>query len=236
MLETLGQGDAVIEAVKISPCLHNNVRPTYPITTKFYSYIPIVMLLTWLNFERIPWETLVGQNFFQYCRCKFFFSQTSYWPYLRNGWSDCSETKRRCIDWRQGQLCDLDLLPHPGFSKWGSQSIWAALETWLLIIKDVIGQMCILFENSAYFGDGMALIQTLLAHDLVDLGFSRSRFENLCLRNGWSDWYEIKMKEIDWILGRLCDLEHTFELDLGFSRSNFETGRSLTREWEGWFN
>ena len=41
----------------------------------------------------------------------FFQGQTLYWTYLRNGWSDWCETKRRCIGWILGKLCDLDLSP-----------------------------------------------------------------------------------------------------------------------------
>ena len=37
-----------------------------------------------------------------------FQGQTLYW----NGWSDWYETKRRCIGWILGELCDLDLWPH----------------------------------------------------------------------------------------------------------------------------
>ena len=41
----------------------------------------------------------------------FFQGQTLYRTYLRNGWSDWCETKRRCIGWILGKLCDLDLSP-----------------------------------------------------------------------------------------------------------------------------
>ena len=43
----------------------------------------------------------------------FFQGQTLYWTYLRNGWSDWCETKRRCIGWIVGELCELDVWPHP---------------------------------------------------------------------------------------------------------------------------
>ena len=42
----------------------------------------------------------------------FFQGQTLFWPYLRNGWSDWCETKRKCNDWILGAICDLDLWPH----------------------------------------------------------------------------------------------------------------------------
>ena len=69
-------------------CLQDKVRTTQLIITKLGSYIPLVMLITWLG-------------------------QTLYWTYLRNGWSDWCEMKRRCISWILGELCDLDLWPHP---------------------------------------------------------------------------------------------------------------------------
>ena len=39
----------------------------------------------------------------------FFQGQTPFWLYLRNGWSDWYETKRKCIGWILGTICDLDL-------------------------------------------------------------------------------------------------------------------------------
>ena len=53
--------------------------------------------------------------------CKIFFKKlgiifqgcTLYRAYLRNGWSDWCETKRGCISWILGALCDIDLCPHP---------------------------------------------------------------------------------------------------------------------------
>ena len=42
----------------------------------------------------------------------FLQGQTLFWPYLRNGWSDWCETKRKCIGWILGTICDLDLWPH----------------------------------------------------------------------------------------------------------------------------
>ena len=36
-----------------------------------------------------------------------FFKVKHYWTYLRNGWSDWCETKRRCIGLILGELCDL---------------------------------------------------------------------------------------------------------------------------------
>ena len=42
----------------------------------------------------------------------FFQGQTLFWPYLRNGWSDWCETKRKCIGCILGTICDLERWPH----------------------------------------------------------------------------------------------------------------------------
>ena len=62
------------------------------------------------------WRSSVGNFYFGKFSLKisdvFFQGQTLFWPYLRNGWSDWCETKRKCIGWILGTLCDLDLWPH----------------------------------------------------------------------------------------------------------------------------
>ena len=51
-------------------------------------------------------------NFLSKFRMCFFQGQALFKPYLRNGWSDWCETKRNCISWTLGIICDLDLWPH----------------------------------------------------------------------------------------------------------------------------
>ena len=75
-------------------CLCDKMRTTHWITTKHGSFIALVMVITWLDFD------------------VFFQGQTLFWPYLRNGWSDWCETKRKWIGWILGTICDLDLWPH----------------------------------------------------------------------------------------------------------------------------
>ena len=64
----------------------------------------------------IFWRDSVGNCYFSKFSVKildvFFHGQTLFWPYLRNGWSDRCETKRKCIGWMLGPRCDLDLWPH----------------------------------------------------------------------------------------------------------------------------
>ena len=68
----------------------------------------------------IKWEPLTGfwSNFVENCYFGkfsskfsdvFFQGQTLFWPYLRNGWSDWCETKRKCIGWTLGTIYDLDV-------------------------------------------------------------------------------------------------------------------------------
>ena len=93
-------------------CLQDKVRTTQPITTKHGSYIPLVMLTTWLDFGGILVKTLFFAKLSLKISDVSFQGQTLYWTYLRNGWSDWYETKRRCIGWILGELCDLDIWPH----------------------------------------------------------------------------------------------------------------------------
>ena len=108
---TLTQGHGYdIDEQKFA-CLQDKVRTTQPITTQLSSYIPLVMVITWLDFGGILYKILVLATFLRKCRmCQ---GQTLFWTYLRNGWFDWCETKRRCISWILGELCDLDLWPHP---------------------------------------------------------------------------------------------------------------------------
>ena len=64
--------------------LQDKVRTTQPITTKLGSYIPLVMVITLLDFEGILLKTLILQNFLQKFRMCFF-KVKHYWKYLRNG-------------------------------------------------------------------------------------------------------------------------------------------------------
>ena len=60
---TLTQGHGCdIDKQKFA-CLQDKVRTTQQITTKLCSYIPLVMVITWLNFGGILLETLFLQNF-----------------------------------------------------------------------------------------------------------------------------------------------------------------------------
>ena len=78
------------------------------------------LLVCWRKWEPLnqSLQNLVAISLWSYLSADkildvFYQGQTLYWTYLRNGWSDWCETKRRCIGWILGELCDLDLWPHP---------------------------------------------------------------------------------------------------------------------------
>ena len=91
----LGLGHTATKALKILPCPHDKVRTTDPIniSIKLGCYIPLVMLLNWLNFGGILLETFMP----------------NYWKF----WTSWRETERNCIEWVLGHLCYLDLWPQP---------------------------------------------------------------------------------------------------------------------------
>ena len=60
-------------------CLQDKVRTTQPITTKLHSYIPLVVLITWLEFGVILVETVIVTNFlWKFWMC-FFKVKHSFW-------------------------------------------------------------------------------------------------------------------------------------------------------------
>ena len=72
----------------ITKNLQDKVRTTQLITTNLGNDIPLVMLITWLDFRGILLETFFFAKFSLNISDVFFQGQTLYWTYLRNGWSD----------------------------------------------------------------------------------------------------------------------------------------------------
>ena len=75
---------------------------------KFGGHIPLVMLVTWLNFGEILLETSGGGggNFFSLKFRMCFFKVKHYMGHI-------SEMKRKCISWILDKLYDVDFWPHP---------------------------------------------------------------------------------------------------------------------------
>ena len=73
-------------------------------------YITLVVVITWLDVRDILLETVTLPIFLSKFWMRFSRLNTI-WSYLRNGWSDWCESKRKWIDYILG-ICDLDLWPH----------------------------------------------------------------------------------------------------------------------------
>ena len=95
------------------------MRTTHPVTTKLGSYVPLVMLMAWLDSGEIHLET-VWHFLNIYFGCVFPKSDTllDILLYLMNYWSDRCERKERCIGGILGELYDLDLWPHTWLRPW----------------------------------------------------------------------------------------------------------------------
>ena len=60
---TLTQGHGCGMEYQKFVCLHDKVRTTHQITTKHYSFIAIVMVITWLDFGEVLFKTFILANF-----------------------------------------------------------------------------------------------------------------------------------------------------------------------------
>ena len=114
---TLTQGQGCGVDYQKFACLRDKMRITHRITTKRGSFAALVMFITWLDFGEILLNLLFWQIFFKNFGCVFSRSKL-FLPYLRNGWSNWCETKRKCIGWMLGTIYDLDLWPHSWSWSW----------------------------------------------------------------------------------------------------------------------
>ena len=146
--------------------------------------------------EELCWKPFC-QIFFENFGCVFFQNQTLYWKYLRNGWSDLCETKRRCISWILGKLCKLDLWPHLWPWPWiffkvkFQNSCISGIVIWLMWKKKKS-------ISIRYWADYMVLPFDH-THDL-DLVVSRSKFEIALFEKweGWLTWNEGMWVDHSW--------------------------------------
>ena len=97
------------------------IRTAHPIATKLSRYIPLIMLATWLNFgEILP---IIFLRNFSWNFKSIFPSRTLYLPYLRNGWSNWCEIKRKWVNW---------ILRWLGY-------LWPWLWPWIFNVKFYLG-------------------------------------------------------------------------------------------------
>ena len=107
-----------------------------------------------------------------------FHGQTLFWTFLRNGWSDWCETKRKCIGWMLGIICDLDHRPH----SWPWPWIFQGLISKYLYLGNCWSVKWKGSELIGYWADYMTLPFDH-THDL-DLAVSRSESE-ITLSQEW---------------------------------------------------
>ena len=115
----------------------------------------------------------------------FFQGQTLFWPYLRNSWSDWCETKRKCIGWILGTICDIDLWPHSWPWPWMFQS---QILRYNSSISGIVGLIDVKWKGSEliwYWTDCITLPFDH-THEL-DLGVFKVRvWNNFISGMGWS--------------------------------------------------
>ena len=113
-------------------CLHGTVRTNHPITTKLGSYIPLVVLITWLDFGGILLE-LFG--------CVLTRSNTI--GFIWNGWFDWWETKMKCIGWILDEKGDFGLWSRPWLWPWSNFEIAVSRDMlfWLMWKQKDVNQL-----------------------------------------------------------------------------------------------
>ena len=122
----------------------------------------------------------------------FFQGQTLIWPYLRNGCFDWCGTKRKCIGWILGMICDLDHWPAHDLDI-GCFNIKFRNNC----ISGIVGLIDVWNEKEANWKDTELTIWLLPfdhTHDL-DLGVSRSESETV-LSQEWDSRLTWNKKDV----------------------------------------
>ena len=154
------------------------MRTTHQITTKHGNFVVQVMVITLFRFWRnLCWKQLFWQIFLKNFGCVFSRSNSIFWLNLRNGWSDWCGTRRKCIGWILGTICDLDLWPHSWPWPWSNLT---KVKFQNSSISGIVGLIYVKWnwkgsELIWYWADCMTLPFDH-THDL-DLGVSRSESE-----------------------------------------------------------
>ena len=116
--------------------------------------------------------------------------------WLRNGMHDWHETKGLWVDWMLDPCCDFQLWPQPWPWPWIFK-----VKFWNSCIPGIGGPIDM--ERKGYESIECYTYFVTLSYDL-DLGFSRSNFENSVSQ---ADWQGTKDMWVDGILDSHCDLE-----------------------------
>ena len=134
-------------------------------------------------------------------------------------------------------LCDFQCPPHPWPWPWIFK-----VKFWKCCISGMEGPIDMEQKRCESIGcyTHFVTFNIPLTHDL-DLGFSRSNFENVYLRNGRADWHGTKAMWIDRMLHPLCDCQHSphpwpwpwiFKVKIWKSRIS-GMGWPIDMEWKG---
>ena len=148
------------------------MRTTDTITTKYGSYVSLVILINELNCGGIMLENFFLTIFFKDFGCVFPKSLSR--QYFRTGWFDWHKTNRKWIGWILGQLCELNHWPHPWPWPWIFQGKKFSNSCVLVIVR-LIDVKCKIGKSVGYWAD-YVILSFDHTHNL-GLGFSRSKFE-----------------------------------------------------------
>ena len=126
--------------------------------------------------------------------------------YLRNGRADWHGTKGMWINrMLLHPLCDFQRSPHPWPWPWIFKvKFWKSHISGMGWPIDMELKGCESIECWTH----AVTFNVHLTHDLY-LGFSRSNFEKVYLRNGMADWHGMKGMWIDRVLHPLCVFQHS---------------------------
>ena len=128
---------------------------------------------------------------FQMCFFTVIYS-IGHWPYLRNGWSDWHEKKRKCIDnWILDRVCDLSMWPHPGL--------------WIFRVKFSNSYIDVKWRGSELIGCWanyvtLTFLTTPITLTLDFLGWILKYIVHVALsdfRNGRADWHATKGMKVN---------------------------------------
>ena len=123
--------------------------------------------------------------------------------YLRNGRADWRGTKEMWIDRMLHPLCDFQDSPHPWPWPWIFEvKFWKSHISGMGWLIDMELKGCESIECWTH----AVTFNVHLTQDLY-LGFSRSNFEKLYLRNGRADWHGTKGICVNRMLDPCCDFQ-----------------------------
>ena len=148
--------------------------------------------------------------------------------YLRNGRADWHGRKGMWINRMLHPLCDFQRSPHPWPWPWIFKvKFWKSRISGMGWPIDMEGKGCASIGCYTH----LVTFKVHFTHDL-ELGFSRSNFENAVSQGGQIDVERKGFESTECWTHVVTFNVHLFhDLDLGFSRSNFE--KVVPQEWDG---